>query len=86
MVTFHPVPPVVLSPRGIGRLDIDLLPRALADVPDPEVAGLSVERVPPRIAQPVGPDLGSCVGATDERIVLGDPVGEITERRRMDRD
>ena len=37
--------------------EVDLLFRALADVPDHHVAGRAVEREPPRVAQTVGPDL-----------------------------
>ncbi len=39
MRPFQQVPPVVLSARRACRLEVDLLPRALADVADPQVAG-----------------------------------------------
>jgi hypothetical protein len=45
--------------RGEGRAapdDAHLLPRDLADVADPEVAGLAVEGEAPRVPQAVGDD------------------------------
>ena len=48
VAALHPVPAEV-RPAGLaGPLDIDLLPRALADVADPEIAGGPVEAQPPR--------------------------------------
>src|SRR6266702_1209698 len=48
------VPAVVGQPADLRlRAEVDLLPGALADVGDPEVAGRPVEREPPRVAEPV---------------------------------
>src|SRR5262245_18482662 len=51
------VPAVVDEPAARARRVVDLLPVALSDVADVEVAGESVERVPPRVAQAEGGDL-----------------------------
>src|SRR5262249_32658389 len=52
----HPVPAQV-EPADAGASDVDLLPRTLADVADPQVAGRAIEGVAPRVAQPHEPDL-----------------------------
>ena len=58
----EPVPPEVDAlarvAAAVAPQPVDLLPLVLADVADPEVAGVAVEREPPRVAQPVRPDLG----------------------------
>ena len=60
------VPSIVFQPRfsppGAGADDVDLLPRALADIADPQVAGRGIEPDPPRIAQAAQPDLGQGTG------------------------
>ena len=48
-----------------------------ADVADPQVAGLAIERHPPRVAQPEVPDLGQCVGLVHERVVGRDRVARV---------
>src|SRR5262249_34663571 len=56
--------PAVVAPAAPARLVVDLLPEVLSDVADHERAGAAspriVEAVAPRVAQPEGPDLGSC--------------------------
>src|SRR5262245_20548296 len=47
------VPAVVLEPGALGRGVIDLLPLALADVADPEIPRLAVEREAPGVAEAV---------------------------------
>ncbi len=51
------VPAVVLEARRVARREVDLLPLALADVGDVEVAVGPVERVPPGVPQAVSDDL-----------------------------
>src|SRR5207249_6538117 len=68
------VPPVVLAAAGTGRLEVDLLAVTPPDVADPQVAGRRIERVPPRVAQAVRPDLRAAAGPADEGIVRGDAV------------
>ena len=48
---------------------VDLLEVTLADVTDPQVAGIAVEREAPGVAQSVRPDLGSAALVADERVV-----------------
>src|SRR5829696_2057431 len=50
------IPAEVAAGRARG-LEIDLLPPALPDVADPQVAGRRVEREPPRVPQAVVPYL-----------------------------
>src|SRR4029079_17806674 len=52
-----------------GRLPgvVDLLPAALADVPDGQRAGQAIEREPVGVAKPEAPDLGT-PRRTDERV------------------
>ena len=71
------VPPEVQA-AGAGAGDVDLLPAPLADVADPQVAGLAIERHPPRVAQPEVPDLGQGVGLVHERVVGWDRVARVT--------
>jgi len=57
LASLHPAPPVVDAPRTAGRLEVHLLPAALADVGDEQVPGEAVEAEAPRVTQPEGPDL-----------------------------
>jgi hypothetical protein len=71
----HPVPAEVRAGRRAGPLDVDLLPGALADVADPQVARRPIEAHPPRVAQAREPDLGPRArGAGRERVVGRDAV------------
>jgi hypothetical protein len=70
----HASPAVVLAPLGGGRLPVDLLPRPLADVPDEEVARRPVERIAPRVPEPLRPDLGQRARPPRERVVGRDGV------------
>jgi hypothetical protein len=54
--------------------DLDHLVEVLADVAHPEVAGLGIERHPPRIPEAVRPQLAARAGNREERIVLGNGV------------
>src|SRR5438552_2475968 len=55
----HDVPAVVETARERGRgHEVDLLEEVLPDVGDVEVAGGAAERVPPRVAPPLGEALG----------------------------
>ena len=47
--------------------EVDLLELALSDVADPQIARGAIEREPPRISEPVRPDLVA-TGAVDERV------------------
>jgi hypothetical protein len=71
----HVVPAVVPS-SGAGGLEVDLLALVLSDVPDEQVACLPVEGEPPRIAQPVGPDLGTGSGHSHEGVAGRNGVGQ----------
>src|SRR5581483_1468569 len=74
VVALHEVPPVVEPPGRPGWLEVDLLPRALTDVADPQVARPAVEREAPGVAQTEVPDLGPGIGPADERVVRRDAV------------
>src|SRR6185295_12054856 len=74
VVAFGDVPAVVLAAPAGGEADVDLLPLALADVGDHEVAGPAVEGEPPRVAQAVGPDLAAGPGGAGEGVVGGNGV------------
>src|SRR5262249_6867202 len=80
----EPVPAVVLAAGRPTRLPVDLLPRALADVGDPEVARRRVEREPPRVAQAVRPDLGPGARAGDEGGVPREAVRPAAVARRRE--
>src|SRR5262249_18593789 len=79
-------PPFALGPERVAAFQhapavvaatlnaVDLLPQILADVAGPQVAGSAVKAHLPRLAQPVGPDLGVGALAIDEGVVLGDAV------------
>ena len=67
--------PAEVEPADARPRDVDLLPRALADVADPQVAGRAVEAKPPRVAQAGQPDLG--LGARRSRRT-GCPAGSCT--------
>ena len=54
--------------------DIDFLHAILADIGEPEVAGLCVETETPWIAQAGGPDFGPYIGAADEWVVSGNGI------------
>ena len=70
---FAQVPAVVAS-----LLDqVDFLPQVLTHVAAPQRARLAIESDAPRIAQPVGIDLGGLVLLADERIVRGNSVGPL---------
>ena len=75
------VPAVVLAAVAGPRLEVDLLPRRLPDVGDVEIAVL-VEGDPPRVAEPVGPDLVGAVLA-DEGVVAGNGVVAAGIRREI---
>ena len=64
--------PAVVEAGGGGRGDVDLLPGPLADIAD--VDQPVVEGEAPRVAQAVGPHLGS-TSSRDERVVGGHLVG-----------
>ena len=77
--------PAVVRPL---RAEIDLLPEILANIGDPQSAGAPIERHPPWVAQPVGPDLPAHAGGArrlatvlchhgDEGIVVRDSVGRL---------
>src|SRR5213083_2318283 len=65
---FHPPPSVVLAARAARRLQVDLFPRILSDVADPEIAGVTIETESPRIAHTVRPDLAARAADIDEWI------------------
>ena len=62
------VVPAVVEPAHAGRLEVDLLARALSDVADEHVAGRAVEREAPRVPQAVGPDLPARARDAHERV------------------
>ena len=68
-------PPEVAAAAGVDavgrRGDVDLLDAALADVGDPQVAGLGIEAVAPRVAQADRPDLAAGAFGADEGVVGG---------------
>ena len=80
----HRVPAEVRPGGRACRPPVDLLPRALAHVGDPQVVGRPVEREAPRVAQSEGPDLGPRARPADERVVGGYPVRGPARRARVD--
>ena len=66
------VAPAVVAPAAAGRLEVDLLPRILADVADEHRARAAPRRVveapAPGVAQAEAPDLGEDAGPPDERV------------------
>ena len=80
---FPEAPPEVGAPPGALRCreDVDLLPVGGADICDPEVARCPIEAEPPRVAKAEGPDLVAGTGPTDERIVVGNGVPTVGDRR-----
>ena len=85
MEALCPVPPEV-EPADTGPRDIDLLPRTLADVADPQIARRPDEAEAPRIAQAVEPDLGPGTGRSDERVVRRDGIWRSARRPDVDID
>lgn len=74
MAAFRCVPAVVAAFDD----DIDFLPFVLADVPDPEFAGFTVEREAPRIAESIGENFGPLVaGGVGKRIAGRNAVVEV---------
>ncbi len=67
--------PAVVEPAGGGGCRVDLFITGLAYIGDEQVAVHVVEREPPRIAKPEGPDLRTGAGLPDEGVVGGDGVG-----------
>lgn len=63
------VPPVVLASGAPCRLKIDLLPCALSNIADQEIACHSIERKAPGVTHPICPDLVQRIRVPDERIV-----------------
>ncbi len=84
MRALHQVPAEVES-ADPGRRPVDLLPRSLADVADPQVAGGSVEPDPPRVAQAGVPDLGHRACRVHERVVGRDRVAHARRGTRSRR-
>src|SRR6185436_4026935 len=68
------VPRVIDPRRGRDRGEVDLLPQVLTHVADVEVAGLAIEGVSPRVAEPHRPYLGPVPGLPHERIRRGHRV------------
>lgn len=69
---FEDSPAEVSSAGGVGGLKIDLFAVALSDIADIEIAGFSIERVPPGIPQTIVPDFragGEMGGIIVERIL-----------------
>src|SRR5262249_52173810 len=66
----HAAPAVVVAALA-SRLEVDLLDRVLADVADPQVAGLAVEAPAPGVAHAVVPDRGHEAGIAHEGVVGG---------------
>jgi hypothetical protein len=81
----NPPAEVAASPRAARAGGaIDLLPPALADIADPQVAGRPVEAEAPWVAQSEGPDLVEAV-SPDERVGPRDPITQ-APRPRVDVD
>ena len=71
--------PLHVAPAEAGvtatpREDVELLPAALTDVADVDVAGRTVDAEAPRVAQSDGMDLGPRVRIVCETVVWGDRV------------
>ena len=64
---FHYPPAIILTPRAVGWLKIDLFTRRLTNISDVKIVGQTIKGYPPGIAQPIRPDLFS-----DVRIAAGE--------------
>ena len=73
VIAFIAAPSVVLAAGAVGRLEVDLLPGVLTHIGDIQIARRSIEARPPRVAQPIGPDL-IVAGNSYKRIACGNPV------------
>ena len=62
---------------------MDFLEAVLADVADPQVAAVAIERKPPRVARAVDPDFGRS-SAGGERVAVGNAVATTRCRIRVD--
>ena len=69
MSRLHPIPPEIQPARRVCRDKVYLFPGILAHIANPQVAGQTVKRKPPGIAQAERPDLGG--GATDGKGISG---------------
>ena len=79
-VPLERVPAVERPGARAARREVDLLPRALADVGEREVAGGAVEREAPGVAEAEGPDLRPRASDADERVAGRDRVGDAAPR------
>src|SRR5207248_3364168 len=79
---FLRVPAVVEA----GLDDVDLLVEVLADVAEPQLAGLAIEAEAPRVAQAVGVDLRPRAGGRDEGVARGRPPGRGIETEQLAED
>src|SRR3972149_12326112 len=66
--SLHDPPPVVLAPGASRRLKVDLLVLILAYIGNVEVAGATVERETPGVAEAERPDLAPVPGASRKRV------------------
>ncbi len=84
LTAFERAPSEVAAAAGVDafgrRGHVDLLDAALTDVGDPQVAGLGIEAVAPRVAQADRPDLAAGTLGADEGVVGRDRVAEISRR------
>jgi hypothetical protein len=78
---FARLPAVVLAAARAGRLEVDLLVGVLADIADIQVAGGTIKREAPGIAQPIGPDLGARLVGAVRPGVIWPPISRMTSGR-----
>jgi len=68
------VPTVIHTAGRSRRLEVDLLPHVLADIPNEEISGGAIKAEAPGVAQAIGPDLGKTI-TFDKGIIRWNGVG-----------
>src|ERR1700744_1706541 len=77
VIALEDAPPVVGSGAVARTGEVDLLLGVLADIADDQVPRAPVKGEAPRVAQPVGPDLGPPPRLMRERVAGGDGVDAV---------
>src|SRR5687768_16600023 len=73
MGALQELPTVVEAALAAGRFEVDLLPEVLADVADPEIACLAIERELPWVADTERPDLRPGIRVISGKVVFSQP-------------
>src|SRR5262245_11667228 len=74
VIAFILVPTIIFAPGVMDRRKVDFLIVVLAYVRDVQVARRLVEAEPPRVAQSLGPQFGTCGGIASKRVAGWDAI------------